>query len=138
MFPDRVRTFNKYVTNRITRRFASLSSGPFAIIRHIGRRSGKLYETTIMVEPMGDNFVIALTYGEAVDWYRNVQAAGSCALLWHGKEYALGKPEPIDVKTALPAFPPFLRMILRQTGTQHFVRMKSVLGDLPAKRRVAV
>lgn len=124
MSHDRIRTFNKHITNRITRRFASCSHGPFAVIRHVGRRSGKPYETTIMIWPMGDGFVIALTYGPEVDWYRNVLAAGHCRVLWHGREYALGKPEPIEVKTALRAFPPLVRMILRLSGTQHFVSMK--------------
>jgi hypothetical protein len=58
-----------------------------------------------MVWPMGDGFVIALTYGPGVDLYRNILAAGHCKLLWHGRVYAVGKPERIDVKTALPAFP---------------------------------
>ena len=121
---DHMRAFNKHITNRITRHFARLSRGPFAMIRHVGRRSGKPYETPIMVEPTADGFVIALTYGEAVDWYRNVLTAGGATLLWHRREYALGKPESIDVNTALPLFSPFQRLILRKRCTQHFVKMK--------------
>src|SRR5436305_12970754 len=136
MFPDRIRTFNKYVTNRVLRRFAKLSRGPFAIICHVGRRSGKPYETVIMVWPLGEGFVIALTYGPKVDWYRNVLAAGHATLLWHGRECAVGKPEPIDVKTALPAFPSFIRTILRLQGVQHFVRVK-VIEPSPARLREA-
>jgi deazaflavin-dependent oxidoreductase (nitroreductase family) len=125
MSHNRIRTFNKYITNRITHRFASFSRGPFALVRHVGRRSGKTYETPIMVEPVRDGFVIALTYGPEVDWYRNVLAAGHCTLLWHGRAYALEKPEPIAVKTALLAIPQPQRLILQLLGTQHFVGMKS-------------
>ena len=125
--------FNKHVTNRLLHRFASCSHGPFAVIRHVGRRSGKSYETTIMVEPMGEGFVIALTYGESVDWYRNVLATGRCSVLWHGRDYALGKPKPREVKAALPAFPPFLRIILQLLNTQHFVFVTSVA---PASARI--
>ena len=57
MLSDRIRVFNKYVTNRLLRGFASRSRGPFAVIRHVGRRSGKPYQTTIMVWPMGEVFV---------------------------------------------------------------------------------
>src|SRR5713101_8934606 len=60
---------NKYVTNRLLRGFANLSHSPFAIIRHVGRRSGKPYETVIWVWPQGEGFVIAITYGPEVDWY---------------------------------------------------------------------
>ena|SRR5712691_2341271 len=129
MFPDRVRVFNKYVTNRILRVFANTSRGPFAVIRHIGRRSGKQYETTIMVWPRGDGFVIALTYGPNVDWYRNVLAAGHCTLRWHGREYMLGKPEPIDTRAALSVFPSFIRMILRRNSTMQFVQVKLAVPE---------
>jgi deazaflavin-dependent oxidoreductase (nitroreductase family) len=123
-------TFNKYVTNRVLHNFARFSRGPFAVIRHVGRRSGKSYETTIMVEPLGDSFVIALTYGPEVDWYRNILAAGRCTLLWHGKEYTLEKPEPIAMQAALPAFSRLQRPILRLVGVQHFVSMKYEEGAL--------
>ena len=127
MVLTRIRYFNKYVTNRILRGFAKSSRGPFAVIYHVGRKSGKSYETTIMVWPLGDSFVIALTYGEAVDWYRNILAAEHCTILWHRKIYTLGKPEPIDVETALQAFPPFFKRILRG-HVQHFVQLKVIIS----------
>lgn len=46
------------------------------LVRHVGRRSGKPYETVIMVWPLRASFVIALTYGPKVDWYQNLLAAG--------------------------------------------------------------
>ena len=126
MLPDRIRVFNRNVTNRVLRGFAYLSRGPFAIIRHAGRRSGKPYETVIMVWPTGEGFVIALTYGPKVDWYRNILAAGGGTLLWHRRVYAVGKPEPIDATTALTAFPALFRLILRTLGRQEeFVQVKS-------------
>lgn len=124
-FNERMRALNKRITNPLLRTFANASHGPFAIIRHVGRRSGKPYETTIMVWPLGEGFVIALTYGDSVDWYRNILAAGRCTLRWHGREYTLGKPEPIDVRTALPAFPPLIKMILRIRGTLQFVQVSN-------------
>lgn len=125
MLRDRIRILNKYVTNRLLRWFAYLSRGPFAIIHHTGRRSGKPYETVIMVWPLKEGFVIALTYGPKVDWYRNILAAGGGTLFWHGKLYAVGKPEPIDASIALPAFPAFFRLVLHGLGEQHFVWVKS-------------
>ena len=38
--PNRIRIFNKYITNRLLGRFAQATFGPVALIRHIGRRSG--------------------------------------------------------------------------------------------------
>lgn len=120
----RVRDFNKGVTNRLTRRFARVPFGPFALVRHMGRRSGTLYETPIMVEQVEDHFVFALTYGPEVDWYRNVLAAGYCTLVWHGRVYRLDEPEPLSARRALPAYPPAQRFILRLLGTRHFVRLR--------------
>jgi deazaflavin-dependent oxidoreductase (nitroreductase family) len=128
MSHNQIRAFNKRMTNRITSRFASFSCSPFALVRHVGRRSGKPYETPILVEPTAEGFVISLTYGESVDWYRNVLAAGHVTLRWHGRDYALGKPEPVAVQTALPLFSPFQRLILHMLGTHHFVRMQSQEG----------
>ena len=133
MSHNRIRTFNKHITNPLLHTFASCSRGPFAIIRHVGRRSGKPYETTIMIWPMGDGFVIALTYGPRVDWYQNMLAAGGGTVFWHRRLYVVGKPEPIDADTALPAFPAFFRLIFRIFGRQEeFVRLKSS-GPEPVK-----
>ena len=130
--PDRVRVFNKYVTNRLLRVFTNLSFGPFAIIRHVGRRSGKPYETVIWVWRLGESFVIALTYGPEVDWYRNMQAAGGGTVVWHKRVYVVGKPEPLDARTAMQAFPAFFRPIFRRAGMQDFVWMRSS-GSEPVK-----
>jgi deazaflavin-dependent oxidoreductase (nitroreductase family) len=124
MSHNRIRTFNKHITNRITRRFASSSRGPFAVIRHVGRRSGKPYETMLMIWPVGDDFVIVLTYGPEVDWYRNLLAAEHASVLWHRKVYAIEKPEPLEKATAMTAFPPFIRQILGRLSVQDFVRVK--------------
>jgi deazaflavin-dependent oxidoreductase (nitroreductase family) len=125
----RIRVLNKYVTNRILRGLADLPFGPFAVIRHIGRRSRKPYETVIMVWPTREGFVIALTYGPTVDWYRNILAAGGGTVFWHRRVFAVGKPEPIDAKTALPVFPTPFRQILGKTGLQDFVQVKFVEPD---------
>jgi deazaflavin-dependent oxidoreductase (nitroreductase family) len=124
MSHDRIRAFNKHIFNRLVRTFAGVSPTPFAIIRHVGRRSGKRYETPIIVEPMQDGFVIALTYGPGVDWYRNVSAAEHSTLLWHSHVYVLEKPQVIERATGLQAFPPPFRQILGKLGTQHFVFLR--------------
>ena len=57
----RLRTFVKRFVNPVLRNFARSSHGPFAMLRHVGRRSGKQYETPIMVWRMKDGFMIVLT-----------------------------------------------------------------------------
>src|SRR5947208_17072316 len=97
MSHNHLRDFNKNIFNRLIHTFAGASYSPFALIRHVGRRSGTPYETPIIVEPIGDDsVVIALTYGPAVDWYRNDLAAGRARLAWQGRHSALDTRAPIE------------------------------------------
>ena len=118
-------TFLKNDFNPLTRRIARGSHGPFAIVRHVGRRSGKPYETPIIVQPADDGFVIELTYGPEVDWYKNVLAAGGCTILWHGKNHVIDKIEPMDTETGRAAFPLPERLILRILRRTQFFKMKT-------------
>ena len=115
--------FLKHYFNPLTRRIARNSYGPFALVRHVGRRSGKRYETPIIVQPADDGFVFELTYGPDVDWYKNVLAAGGCTIHWHGKDYVIDKIEPLSTETGLSAFPLPERLLLRAVRRQHFMKM---------------
>jgi deazaflavin-dependent oxidoreductase (nitroreductase family) len=114
----------KYTLNPLTRRLARSSFGPFSLVRHVGRRSGKRYETPIIVAPVEDGFVIELTYGPDVDWHKNVVAAGGCTLVWHGKEYVIDRIEPVDPQTGRAAFSPPQQFILRLLRRKHFEKLK--------------
>ena len=124
----RLRIFVKHFVNPVLRNFAHSSHGPFALLQHVGRKSGKAYEIPIMVWKVDGGFVIALTYGPDVDWLRNPQAAGRGSLRWHKKEYVFQKPEPIEEKAALPALPPFIRFVLRLRGEHDFVKLPGQLA----------
>src|SRR5512146_875509 len=109
----------KHTVNPLTRRRARASVGPRSVVRHVGRRSGKLYETPIIASRVDDGFVIELTYGYDVDWHKNVLAAGGCTLLWHGGEYVINRIEPLDTRTGRAAFPLPAQLILRLLGRKH-------------------
>src|SRR4051812_50056213 len=64
--------------NRLTIRIARSGRGPFSLVRHVGRRSGRTYETPVILARVPQGFVAELTYGAGVDWYRNIVAAGGC------------------------------------------------------------
>lgn len=117
-------TVLNHTLNPITRGIARSSFGPFGIIRHIGRRSGKVYETPIIVRPVKDGFVVELTYGPDVDWHKNVLAAGGCAVIWHKNEYAINEIEPLNAETGIAAFSRLQRFILRLLRRKDFEKMK--------------
>lgn len=122
---DRVRIFNKRVTNKILIHISGKKFGHFAILGHVGRKSGKLYRIPIIAEPFENGFVIAITYGKKADWYENVITRGACSLTWKRKEYSLVNPELIDKEIGLLAFPAILRGALRKAGTGYFLRLDS-------------
>jgi len=120
---DRVRVLNKHVTNKLLIHLAGKKFGHFAILTHTGRKTGKVYKTPIIAEPIENGFMIALTYGKKVDWLANVLAKGSCSLYWKEKEYRLSRPEIIDPETGLKAFPSTLSKMLRKAGVEFFLRL---------------
>ena len=64
----------------------------FAIVIHVGRRSGRTYETPVNVFRDGGRYVFALTYGPESDWVRNVLAAGGCRMRTRRKTIELRDP----------------------------------------------
>ena len=116
----------KHTLNPLTKHLARSSLGPFCIVRHVGRKSGKLYETPIIVSPVEDGFVIELTYGYDVDWHKNLLAASGCTLLWHGKGYTINSIERLDTETGRAAFPFPQRLILQILRRQHYEKLRYV------------
>jgi hypothetical protein len=121
---DRIRVTNKVVTNKLMIRIAGKRFSHFAVLGHVGRKSGRLYRIPIIAEPIQNGFVIALTYGKRVDWYENVAAKGSCSLKWKNRDYQLIHPEFIDRETGLMAFPAMFRSGLRMMGIQDFLKLE--------------
>jgi deazaflavin-dependent oxidoreductase (nitroreductase family) len=120
---DKVRVFNKHVTNKILIHIAGRDFGHFAIPTHEGRKSGKKYRIPIIAEPLENGFVIALTYGKKVDWYENVMAKGGASLHWKHKDFALVNPRFIEPEVALAAFPRRLQPVLRRKGIEYFLML---------------
>lgn len=112
-------------TAPITVRLAGSGVIPlWAVVRHRGRRSGKLYQTPIAIRPTAHGFVLPLPWGEGTDWCRNLRAAGGGVVHWRGADHAFDTPEVIDIEAALPAFSPLLRPIVRLVGIKKFLRVR--------------
>jgi len=57
-------TFIKHTLNKGTSALARSGRGPFSLVIHVGRKSGRQFETPIMVASAPDGFVAELTYGD--------------------------------------------------------------------------
>ncbi len=82
-----------------------------AILTHVGRRSGRSYETPLGAYAYGDGFVLSLAYGSQTDWCRNVMAAGTCTLAWKGHTYKLERPEIISGPEVMHTWPAWERIV---------------------------
>jgi deazaflavin-dependent oxidoreductase (nitroreductase family) len=111
---------NKRFTNRLMRHLASWAPG-FAIVHHVGRRSGHHYETPVNVFRRPDGYLFALTYGET-DWVRNVMAADGCEILTRRRTVDLGSPR-LFRDGSLPGIPVPARWILSLLDVDELVEM---------------
>jgi len=95
---------------------------PFwAILRHTGRTSGKAYATPVVARPTPDGFIIPLPFGDATHWARNLFAAGGGTIRFGGREYAIEKPEIVDLAEAGAHLALPIRFMARRLGLRQFV-----------------
>jgi deazaflavin-dependent oxidoreductase (nitroreductase family) len=97
---DFQRKVNRRVVNPRQMRTAGTSGAYAGIVRHVGRRSGRPYETPVVPLPTGHGFVIVLPYGARPDWVRNVLAAGSATIVHEGRSYDVVDPVLIPIQDA--------------------------------------
>ena len=114
--------------NRVTARLARSGRGPFSLIRHVGRRSGRVYETPLILASVPEGCVAELTYGDQVNWYRNVVAAGRCVVVRGADEYRVTSIEPCSAERGRGAFREPFRFVLKVTGRTEF-RLLRVNGQ---------
>jgi deazaflavin-dependent oxidoreductase (nitroreductase family) len=116
-----LRHVNKASFNRLTLTFAG--GHVFAVVHHVGRRSGRAYTTPVIAWPIADGFVMPLPYGDDTDWCRNVLAAGQGTIDWHGRTYTVTWPEVVDAATAQPLLPTWARWLLQVFPVRHFLKV---------------
>jgi deazaflavin-dependent oxidoreductase (nitroreductase family) len=92
------------VTRPLALRSAGKSGSNTAVVGHVGRRSGRRYETPVVAVAHEDEFLIALPYGDRTDWLKNVLASGAATLVVDGRTYDLDRPEIIPMARATGYF----------------------------------
>jgi deazaflavin-dependent oxidoreductase (nitroreductase family) len=121
--PKFITGFNKHVTNKIILIFAGWLP-PFAVISHVGRRSGRVYRTPVLAFKSGEGYVVALTYGRDVDWVKNLLAAG------RGEVERGGLKEPVSsIRIASygdegDLFPLWVRLLLSLISVKDCLHME--------------
>jgi deazaflavin-dependent oxidoreductase (nitroreductase family) len=129
--PKRLAKFNLVVTNRVLGPLAKWLPG-FAVVEHVGRRSGTVRHSPVNLFRRGDRYVIALTYGKDSQWVRNVLAAGEFTVTTLGRRVRLTAPELVhDDSRALVPAP--VRLALTLLDVDDFVVSRAArAGGAPA------
>jgi deazaflavin-dependent oxidoreductase (nitroreductase family) len=121
--PKALARFNLVATNKVAMPVAARLPG-FAVVTHVGRRSGRVRRTPVNIFRHGDRWVIALTYGKDSQWVRNVLAAGGCDVVVRGRRIHLVEPELVhDERRALVPAP--IRPILRAVDVTDFMVLRA-------------
>jgi deazaflavin-dependent oxidoreductase (nitroreductase family) len=115
--------FNRRFTNKLTLRVAGYLPG-FAIVNHLGRRSGRAYRTPVNAFRTDDGYIIALTYGAQSDWVKNVLAEGSCELQTRGRRVRLTNPR-IETDNSKGWAPLPVRLILDLIDAPEYMRLSA-------------
>ncbi len=123
-----LRTLNRRFLNPLTLHAAG-RGGPYAVLRHTGRRSGARYATPLVADRTADGFLIPLVYGEDVDWAKNVLAAGRASIEFEGITYAATTPRIVPFAEAAPHLRRGLRARYRFYGVEHFLRVHAEAAE---------
>lgn len=120
-------------TSRAMKPIAMRSAGgPGAyasVIQHVGRRTGRCYETPVGAVATDDGFVIALPYGPNTDWLKNVLASGSAVIVDDGNTYEVDQPEVVALAVEAGSFSPEDQRAHRIFGVEQCVRVRRIRSD---------
>jgi deazaflavin-dependent oxidoreductase (nitroreductase family) len=125
---DRVRRFNRAVTNPRVLRSAGSPGASASVIRHVGRASGRSYQTPVGPFAVGDDFVIALPYGPGADWVRNVLANGSATIVHEGQTVPVHQPEVVSTADVVRDLPSSEQRTLRLFRVHQCLRVRRAPG----------
>ena len=123
IFLNYIRYFNKHILNRVILWIAYKGKGPYSVVTHKGRQSGRIYKTPVLASHLDEFLFIPLPYGDHVDWLRNVLAHDGCKIFWKGEEISASDPVVIEAETALSFLPEGRRNLLDRFEVEKFLRL---------------
>ena len=121
---DIVRRLNRSLTNPRVMRTAGTSETQTSVIEHVGRRSGRTYETPIDIIDSPTGLLVALPYGTRADWLRNVQAAGGGTVVRQGRRIDVARPTIAATADVADLIPKRTMRMLRLFGVGHFLHLE--------------
>ena len=116
--PKWLARFNKRTFNKM-----ELRRGVRPVVTHVGRSSGRTYQTPLDAHPIDGGYLFILNYGPDSDWVRNIMAAGTAHLTIGEDEYDLVNPQILDTEQAFPLLPEGTKTPPSWVGVNECLRM---------------
>ena len=108
--------------NRLALRLSGHRYFPlYAVVEHVGRKSGQAYEVPVALITSPTQFLICLPFGRGTNWARNVLAAGGCDIRWKGRLHHATAPRVVGRDVALPLANRFERFMIPRLGFSDFL-----------------
>ncbi len=104
------------VMRPLAMRSAGTEGASASVVSHLGRTTGRSYETPVVAVQHDDGFLIVLPYGPRTDWLQNVLAAGSARVRIQGDTYDVDQPQVIPLAEASQHFGPKEQRLQRRFG----------------------
>lgn len=121
---DTVRRMNRDLTNPRVMRTAGTAGTQTSVIEHVGRKSGKTYETPVDIIETTTRMLIALPYGARTDWLRNVLATGSATVVTRGERVPVERPTVVATADVAELIPMRTRRTLRLFGVSQCLSLE--------------
>ena len=91
---------NKRLFNKL-----ELRRGTRPVLTHVGRSSGKTYQTPLDAHAVDNGYIFILVYGSESDWVKNIMVSGSAQLRVDGNDVDLISPRLITKEAAFQQMP---------------------------------
>jgi deazaflavin-dependent oxidoreductase (nitroreductase family) len=94
------------------------------LVEHVGRTSERTYRTPVWAFTRDRTLVVALTYGSATDWVRNVLAADGATVTRLGRRRRYADPRILHGGDGMGSMPRVIRPMLRASGVDDFLVLR--------------
>ena len=129
-----IKAMNKNLSNPRALKDAGQADAQWSVSHHVGRTSGKAYETPVGMYATDDALFVVLPYGTNTDWYKNLAAAGGGTAVHKGVTYEFSTPEVIPTSDILDILPDKGHGNLKTFDIDQTLRLPVTTKSAPATR----